>query len=513
MKNDWGRADWSRVFYVSLVFAIVLVPAALIHVLYRHWGVPAALIPTVWEAPWFEHLVVVFAFMSVVVAWISSRKARESPLKPEPALESSPRVEPWRAESLQEEWNGWERKLDTYRWILDGDLPALDPGELSQAQAAFNSLREGIERLQDPGDSERPRANVPDRTWVRNSLETGISAILDREEERQRLRALVEKTVTEFREQVETLREEVRVLQREAGVPAEEAEGPGESDSGAGHLASLQEKIGELQRRVEALAGESADETSGAGADVLQTIDGRLSRITDALEARAYEISIRDFHRRHEEFTNLRRRLAGEVLPLLETAPGDEAARHCHRALSELLERLDGRLAAAKEAVRHRGETPGGGGELERRIERLETRAHRLKDGGDACLMELAEPLVQEHLRPLVEMIIRDFLRPLLEEATPVEGETARSARATLLGEVVTLARRVLLESIQLEVIDPKAGSKLEEEAHDEIEVLAPEGDASPNTVAEVVAPGYRWAGEVIQRARVCSYRERMDRA
>ena len=40
-----------------------------------------------------------------------------------------------------------------------------------------------------------------------------------------------------------------------------------------------------------------------------------------------------------------------------------------------------------------------------------------------------------------------------------------------------------------------------------------PEGDASPNTVADKVAPGYRWAGEVIQRARVRSYRERMDRA
>ena len=461
MKNDWGRADWRRVFY----------------------------------------------------ALISSRKARESPLKPEPALESSPRVEPWRAESLQEEWNGWERKLDTYRWILNEDLPSLVPGELSQAQAAFDSFHEGIQRLQDPGDSERPRANVPDRTWVRNSLETGISAILDREEERQHLHELAKKTVTEFREQVETLRGAVCQLRREVSVSAEETDAGGVPESGAGHLASLQEDVGELQRRVEALAGAAAAEMSdAAGADPIQALAGRLPAILDALEKRAYQISTRDFHRRHEEFTELRRRLAGEVLPPLE-AEDDEAARHCHRALSELLAQLDRRLEDAKEVVLHPGETPGGGGELERRIERLETRAHRLKDGGDACLMELAEPLVQEHLRPLVEMIIRDFLRPLLEEATPVEGETARSARATLLGEVVTLARRVLLESIQLEVIDPKAGSKLEEEAHDEIEVLAPEGDASPNTVAEVVAPGYRWAGEVIQRARVRSYRERMDRA
>jgi len=494
-KMKW---NWKWAFCVSLVFAVVLVPAAFI--------------PTVREAPWFK-LLVAFAFMTVVVALISFLKARgasedETSERPRRAVGSEPP-----SESLQEEWNDWERKLDTYRWILDGDLPALDPGELSQAQAAFNSLRKGIERLQVAGDSERPRANVPDRTWVRNSLETGINAILDREEERQRLRALVEKTVTEFREQVETLRGAVCQLRREAGVPAEEAEGPGESDSGAGHLASLQEDVGELQRRVEALAGAAAAEMSdAAGADPIQALAGRLPAILDALEKRAYQISTRDFHRRHEEFTELRRRLAGEVLPPLE-AEDDEAARHCHRALSELLAQLDRRLEDAKEVVLHPGETPGGGGELERRIERLETRAHRLKDGGDACLMELAEPLVQEHLRPLVEMIIRDFLRPLLEEATPVEGETARSARATLLGEVVTLARRVLLESIQLEVIDPKAGSKLEEEAHDEIEVLAPEGDASPNTVAEVVAPGYRWAGEVIQRARVRSYREGGGRA
>ena len=103
-----GIRKWAS--YVSLVFAVVLVTAALIHVLYRLWGGPLRVVA----------VVLVPAAMTVVVAWISSRKARE---KPEPALESSPRVEPWRAESLQEEWNDWERKLDTYRWILTRICP------------------------------------------------------------------------------------------------------------------------------------------------------------------------------------------------------------------------------------------------------------------------------------------------------------------------------------------------------------------------------------------------------
>ena len=66
MKWNWGRADWSRVFYVSLVFAVVLVPAALIHVLYRLWGGPLRV----------SAVVLVPAFMTVVVALISFLKAR-----------------------------------------------------------------------------------------------------------------------------------------------------------------------------------------------------------------------------------------------------------------------------------------------------------------------------------------------------------------------------------------------------------------------------------------------------
>ncbi|HOJ23492.1 MAG TPA: hypothetical protein PLY56_18355, partial [Armatimonadota bacterium] len=53
--------DRKRAFCVSLVFAVVLVPAAFI--------------PTVREAPWFK-LLVAFAFMTVVVALISFLKAR-----------------------------------------------------------------------------------------------------------------------------------------------------------------------------------------------------------------------------------------------------------------------------------------------------------------------------------------------------------------------------------------------------------------------------------------------------
>ena len=127
-------------------------------------------------------------------------------------------------------------------------------------------------------------------------------------EERQHLHEARQEDGDGFREQVETLRA-VCQLQREVSVPRGDGR-RGRAGGGAGHLASLQEDVGELQRRVEALAGAAAAEMSdAAGADPIQALAGRCRQILDALE-RACTRSPRVIFTVGTRSSELRRRLA-----------------------------------------------------------------------------------------------------------------------------------------------------------------------------------------------------------
>ncbi len=401
-----------------------------------------------------------------------------------PARAEAP-VGPATAEPLQGVWRQWQQQLDEYEVLLKA--PAAE--EARRATALGTGLAAVAEA---PGE-----AMAADPAVWQKLLRAATERLIERQA-RAVVRAPVEAALKEERDGPAALR---RFLEAAAPRLAEaQAKIPGlsvEIDALREQVAAARAAVAPLSAVVQALAA-TGPETP-------------LGELVAQLEAIAAGVLAAGYTERLDSLRRLGTHLRAEVLPLLSGAaasPGGEALRFYRETLASAVARLEQRLEEAATAAGRAEDGLAPLEDIDERLARLRARCRGLRERGESYRREQAQTLVQQHLRPLLDDFLREFVTPLLLEA---RGEECLVPVAEAVRE--TLARE------DLQIVAQPAGAVIvpapptDGEAHvlaaecEETEVLPAAEGVRPGTVAALLEPGYRWAGEVIARARVRSYR------